>query len=214
MNQRTTLSRGTKGGKRKLKGGKRGGKGGKQATHQIAAPEVSPYAWTLSTRRSKPHRETLSFAIEVPFQATAGGVMANVYTSVGFTPSPNWTAASALFQIARTKRMELYYVPTNKYDLAANAFTGLLLMGNDFELATALGSANAALDYDNISIVNSGDQFRHELIPPSGPPYSDWFPTSAPVATSWMKFFGTGYGSLQVLGNVILRWEVELLGMT
>jgi len=186
---------------------------GADPTRRIATGESAPYGWTL-TRGVRPHRDVLSFAIETPLNCTAGGFMQNVYTSVGFTPSPNWLSASSLYQVARTLRMEIYYVPNNKYDLAANAVTGLLLIGNDFELATAASSYNALLDYDQVTIANSGDQIYHTTVPPKGPPYDTWYQTSAPVATFWPKFYGQGFGALQGLGNLVIRWIVELEGLT
>jgi len=176
--------------------------------------ETAPYAFALRNRANLPKRDVVTIALQTTLQASAGGVIATVISNTAMTASSNWSAIAATFQMYRVKRMEFLYIPLEKYDLSPSTVTSMLVVGNDYELATATSTYNGAVDYDNYVVACSGDQFRAEMNFPMQAPWGTWSPTSAPVASGWMKFYGAGFGNAQIAGSYVIRFELEVLGLT
>jgi len=152
--------------------------------------------------------------------ATAGGLAQWAYTSAGWTNNTDYTSLANTWEVCRTKRFKVVLQPYNQYDSGLVNVTVPIAAVRDLENATALtawtGTNNTSVDEygDEVVIGTSNNKFDSGwLVNPKTPPFDTLDPLSAPVARSWIKFFGNGFAANQAsIVTAFAYYEVEFMG--
>ncbi len=182
----------------------------KRSKRRALTSEVSTYAFSVGVN-SAPRIVKAVLRWAYTLTASAGGVVADVIGN-GASSASGWAGWAANYENYRVLRTVVELQPYAKYDQSAATSSSPLIVCNDYNSVTALGSYAAGVEYEKITWASTNDQFRHELVCPAVTPYEDWLATSSPANRAYIKLYADSLGVSQKVGILLVLFEVEFMG--
>ncbi len=147
---------------------------------------------------------------------TTSGTNLTQVVGMDVTGISAWSSAANLFDEYRVRAAKLVITPLySGYGASATTLAAMpVICVVDYDDATALGTASAALQYDTAQVLFLGSmnpKVSTVLAEPEGQPDLAWVTTSSPTVPFWWKFWSltTLVPSTASVGQIFIEVEIE-----
>jgi len=177
--------------------------------------QTTPWEFDIASNGRRWTKVTIP-VVTIQVLSASGGIVNNVITSAGWTASTDYTAIAGTWEVCRTKSFQAMFQPLNQYDSGLTNITQALFVVSDLENATPLtattGTPGTSADEyaDTLAICTSNNAWSKKIEMPTETPFDTLDTLATPVARAWIKLYQNSFAASQVLGYLVVRYQLEL----
>jgi hypothetical protein len=183
------------------------------STHPSGASLVYRGPYKLPGAREQNTLYTMEIRSLLTLSSSVGGVINQVFDN---NPSgyQDWSSIAALWDEYRPLSIFVEYKPYNRYSKVTTVTRPMYLVA-DRDSVGALGSVNAAIQYESCRVVSLED-FWSSGVKTEGAlslgGTTSWTTTASPVASYCLKTYTTGLSASTTYGDVLVTTLIQLRG--
>lgn len=170
------------------------------------------YTGPIRTPYQQHQKELVSMTL-VSRVVLASDVSGNAFYVYNNDPSgyQDWTSLANLFDEYRCLGMEIVFRPYNRYSKTTVVCLPIYTLF-DRDSSGALGSVNAAIQYESVNIDSLEDPWIRTLKMGGDPVQARFISTASPAATFWFKTAVTGLSSSTNYGDLLITLLCQFRG--